>query len=178
MGLRDRPVRFCPYTTLRKETSASESPLMRRIGGRKVALIYLLLAVSLAAPIAYSFFQTPQAKLVTLSDLDVRVVTDGKQYHVNETIRAALVVFNDNPYPVWLEPIREMYISGNTISEPDKISSILYLDYPSSFQYISIAANSSQVIHEERFVTRLPGEFRINILGASTVVNVVNSLGA
>jgi len=177
MGFRDRLARFCPYTTLRKEASASESPLMRRIGGRKVAFIYLVLAVGLVTPIVYSFFLTPQAKLVTLSDLEVKVVTDKKEYHANETIRAALVVFNNNPYPVRLEPIREMYISGNTVSEPDKIVGILHLDYSASFQYISIATNSSHVIHEEKFVARLPGEFRIIMVEVSATVNVIDHLG-
>jgi hypothetical protein len=64
------------------------------------------------------------------------------------------------------------------VSEPNKIAGILHLDYPATFQYISIAANSGQVIHEEEFVARLPGEFLINMLGASTTVNVVGHPGA
>jgi hypothetical protein len=64
------------------------------------------------------------------------------------------------------------------VSELDKITGILLLDYPATFQYISIAANSSQVIHEQEFVARLPGEFLINMLGASTTVNVIDHLGA
>jgi len=187
MGFRDRLERFCPYTTLKKEASASENPLAQRIRGRKTAFIYLVLAIGLITPIAYSFFSEPQTKLVTLSDLEVRVVTDKKEYRVNETIKAVLYVCNNNSYPVRIEPIREIYISGNifssflvgdSVSEPDKIAGILFLDYPAQFQYISIAANSSQVIHEQKFVARLPGEFLINMLGASTTVNVIDHPGA
>ena len=183
MGFRDRLERFCPYTTLKKEASASENPLAQRIRGRKTAFIYLVLAIGLITPIAYSFFSEPQTKLVTLSDLEIKVVTDKKEYRVNETIKAALYVCNNNSYPVSLEPIREIYISGNIVSqiivsELDKITGILLLDYPATFQYISIAANSSQVIHEQKFVARLPGEFLINMLGASTTVNVTGYPGA
>jgi hypothetical protein len=179
MSFGDRLVRFCPYTTLKEESSASENPLAQRIRGHKTAFIYLVLAIGLMTPIAYSFFSEPQAKFVTLSDLEVRVVTDKKEYRVNETIKAALYVCNNNSYPVSLEPIREIYISGNIVSqiivfELDKIAGILLLDYPATFQYISIAANSSQVIHEHEFVARLPGEFLINMLGASTTVNVID----
>jgi hypothetical protein len=182
MGFRDRLARFCPYTTLKKESSASESPLMQRIRGRKTAFIYLVLAIGLITPIAYSFFSEPQAKLVTLSDLEVRVVTDKKEYRVNETIKAALYVCNNNSYTVSLEPIREIYISGNIVSQifvegNERISGILLLDYPATFQYISIAANSSQVIHEQEFIARFPGEFLININGASTTVNVIDHSG-
>jgi hypothetical protein len=178
MGFRDRLARFCPYTTLKEEASTSESPLMRRIGGRKVAFIYLVLAVGLATPIAYSFFLQPQAKLVTLSDLKVRIVTDKNEYNVNETIRAALYVYNNNPYPVRLEPIREIYISGNSVSESEKISTICYLDYSAQYQYIFIEASSSLVLYKQEFLTRIPGEFMINMLGASTTVNVIGRLGA
>jgi len=182
MGFRDRLARFCPYTTLKEEASA-ENPLTQRIRGRKTAFIYLVLAIGLIIPIAYSFFSEPQAKFVTLSDLEVRVVTDKKEYRVNETIKASLYVCNNNSYPVSLEPIRKIYISGNIVSqiivsELDKITGILLLDYPATFQYISIAANSSQVIHEHEFVARLPGEFLINMLGASTTVNVIDHPGA
>lgn len=178
MGLRDKLTRFCPSTTLKKQASASMNPLAQLFRERKTVLIYLALTAVLITPMAYSLFSEPQTKLVTLSDLEVRVVTDKKEYHVNETIRAALYVYNNNPYPVRLEPIREIYISGNIVSEPYKIAGILLLDYPATFQYISIAVNSSQVIHEHEFIARLTGEFLINILGASTTVNVICHQGA
>lgn len=181
MGLRDRLTRFCPYTTLKKQDSASTNPLTQRIREHKTAFLYLVLAIGFITPIAYNFFSEPQAKLVALSDLEVRVVTDKKEYRVNETIKAALYVCNNNSYPVSLAPIREIYISGNIsqifLSGNERISGLFLLDYPASIQYISIAANSSQVIHEQDFVARFPGEFFINMLGASTTVKVIDHSG-
>lgn len=181
MGFRDRLARFCPYTTLKKQDSASTNPLTQRIREHKTAFLYLVLAIGFITPIAYNFFSEPQAKLVTLSDLEVRVVTDKKEYRVNETIKAALYVCNNNSYPVSIAPIREIIISSNIyqifVEGNERISGILFLDYPASIQYISIAANSSQVIHEQDFVARFPGEFFINMLGASTKIKVIDHSG-
>ena len=176
-------VRFCPYTTLKEQASTPANPLTQRIRDRKTLFIYLVLATIVLTPVVYGFFSEPQAKLVTLSDLDIRVVTDKEQYCVNDTIRAALYVYNNNPYPVRLEPIKHIYISGNIVSDnitfgDEKIVGMLYLDYPGSLQYLSIAANSSLVLYEHDFGARLPGEYRIIILGASTTVNVIPNQGA
>jgi len=171
-------VRFCPYTTLKEQASTPANPLTQRIRDRKTLFIYLVLATIVLTPVVYGFFSEPQAKLVTLSDLDVRIVTDKKEYYVNDTIRASLCVYNNNPYPVSLEPIRHIYVSGNIVSDPEKISEMLFLDYPAQYQYISIKANSSQVLHEEEFVARMPAEFMINMNGARTMVKVILNQGA
>ena len=181
-GFRDRLARFCPYNTLKKQDSASMNPLTQRIREHKTAFLYLVLAIGFITPIAYNFFSEPQAKLVMLRDLEVRVVTDKKEYRVNETIKAALYVCNNNSYTVSIAPIREIVISGNILSQifvsgNERISEILLLDYPANCQYISIAANSSHLIHEQDFVARLPGEFFINMLGASTKIKVIDHSG-
>ena len=179
MSLRDSLARFCPYTTLKKEASSSENPLVKRFRERKT-FISMVVVAALLIPMAYSFFSNPQTKLVTLRDLEIRVITDKKEYRVNETIKVELCVFNNNSYSVMVKPIKEIYVSGNSVYilgnsviEPQKISGILILDYPAEYQYILIDANSRHVIYKEEFVARLPGEFLINMLGASVSVNVM-----
>ena len=175
IDLKNKLARFCPYTTLKNR---AENPSMQHIRERKSVFIILALAISLMVPIAYSLLSGPQTKLVTLSDLMVKVVTDEKEYGVNETIRASLIVCNNNSYPVKLEPIREIYMAGSVLSEflllddGAKVNGILLLDYPADYQYMFIEANSCRVIHEHEFIARHTGEFFINILGASTAVRV------
>lgn len=176
MGLKNKLARFCPYSTLKNRT---ENPLVQHIRERKSVFIILALAVGLMTPIAYSLLSGPQTKLVTLSDLEVKVVTDKREYSVNETIRVSLIVCNNDSYPVYLEPVREIYIAGNLLSEflvlddGDKVTGILLLDYPADYQYMFIEANSCRVIHEHEFIARHAGEFHINMLGASTTVRVI-----
>ena len=178
MDFRNKLMRFCPYTTLKKQTSASMNPLSHRIRDRKTLLINLMVAAMVITPMVFSVFSEPQIMFVNLSDLEVRVVTNKKEYYVNETIKAALYVYNNNPYPVRLEPIRVIYISGNYVSDPEKISGIAHIDYAEQYQYILIKANSSKLLFEDEFIVRKLGEFMINMLGASTTVNVIPNQGA
>jgi hypothetical protein len=172
MGLGDKLARFCPYTTLKRESLASENSLSKHLREKRV-IIAVALAMVLAVPFVYGFYSTPQTKVVALSDLDVRVITDKNEYRANETIKASLIVYNNNSYSVQIEPIRQMYISGNSVSVLEKVNAILFLDYPAQYEYIQIDTNSSHVVHTEVFVARVPGEFMINILGAGVSVDVL-----
>ena len=99
------------------------------------------------------------------------IVTDKEAYTLGEKIDASFLVINDAAFPIFIKPLNEISVSGNSVNNPEK-SSIGIDSLPEKNFRIEIPAYGNSSILRTNFKPQYPGEFVIKWMGVKKTVDV------
>jgi hypothetical protein len=102
---------------------------------------------------------------------DVVIEADRETISVGESFTATVYLRNPGDRDVLLEPIRQFTMGGNSVYDPEPVSSVVYADYPGGTR-IRINSHDKAAFIQQTFTPEYPGPFRITCLGAKKTVTI------
>lgn len=99
------------------------------------------------------------------------IVTDKETYALGEKIDTRFLVINHAGFPIFVQPLNEFSVSGNSRNNPEKSSIGIHSSYEKNFR-IEIPAYGNNSFFRTNPTPLYPGEFVIKWMGVKKTVDV------
>ena len=130
---------------------------------RKISII-ILLTVIVSLFFWYGYYWSSHTR--------VELVTDKREYHINETITARIIIYNENNHPIRIKSITKYSSMGRSKSESNP-TVVADVHITPAGEYLTIDGKSNIVPIVEHFHPDKIGEYLISIMGCTTTVNII-----
>ncbi len=130
--------------------------------------IIVLTALILVTVMVWAPNSGPPRTIVTVKDLEIKIVTLRENYTLGESFTADAFLVNNRSEEVWIKPISSIIIVGYSLNGTDPIAEVSHISVTKDL--IRIPANSTRKIQSRVFKPLFLGEFRISCLGLKKTV--------